>query len=175
MIASNEMLARINKTVYDCFVKVLGEEEAKKHTVKIQFKGTMRMVAGRAHYHDKKIELNTHLFEKYTNEFFSRTIPHEAAHLITHIKFPKAKQHHGKEWKYVMSILGAESSTCHEYDISCVYPEGSLFKYVCACENKIFNFTKVRHNRAQSGERYIHTPCGSRMIHFNDKDIYGVN
>jgi SprT protein len=175
MIVSNEMLARINATVYQCFVKVLGEEKAKKHIVQVRFRNDMRRVAGLAYMNKNLIELNFQLFDKYTEAFFNRTIPHEAAHLITRILFPKAKQAHGPEWRHVMNILGVDSSTYHKYDISCAYPEGSLFTYVCACENKKFLFTKIKHNKASKGVAYYtHTACGSRLIHHTTKDQYGV-
>lgn len=83
---------------------------------------------------------------------FDNTVIHEIAHLVVPRAFPRAKQHHGREFKYVMEVMGGNPSRCHNYDVSTIRAKYTRkqFIYSCACKEHVIS--SIRHNRAQANK-----------------------
>lgn len=113
---SEEVLNKL-KATYALAKEVYGQEFVFPRV----FYKDMGKTAGRAHYALNCITLSETLLSENKEVFLGRTVPHEAAHLICHVMYPHAMQHHGPEWRSVMSALGVKDSTrCHAYDTSSV-------------------------------------------------------
>lgn len=150
MKISQELQNRVLAKVDECLVISFGEDEyllAKyRKEVKVEFSNKLGETAGYATYRTKLIELNSVLFLENIEEFLNRTIPHEVAHLVVNELYPRAKQHHGPEFRLVMSTYGADSKTRHSYNTDSVRKAKKLFVYTCACEGNTFKFSTRMHN-----------------------------
>ena len=65
----------------------------------------LKTTAGYARYIEHRVEFSAELMWEHTEHFVQDTIPHEVAHILTHIIFPNAKQHHGPEWRNMLRWL----------------------------------------------------------------------
>ncbi len=129
----------------------------------------MGRLAGYATYATHNIKLSPTLFGQNPEKFLNVTVPHELAHLLTKILYPKAKQHHGPEFRKVCRALGmTDVSTYHQYDVSSV-ARGQVFRYVCSCRK--FQFGKVRHERAQKGRGYTCLRCKKNIVWIEEKPL----
>ncbi len=74
--------------------------------------------AGFAYYNQAKgIKLNLAFFCTHANELdLKETIAHELAHIVQFRCFPKAKQAHGTEFRFVMQSIGYSGNTYHYMD-----------------------------------------------------------
>ena len=159
---TTELHAKVNATIQACFIKLLGREL----DVAVTYRKDMKKTAGLAYTISRKIELNEILFLENVDEFFSRTIPHEAAHIITKILYPHAKQSHGPEWRYIMDRLEvSDIKRCHSYDVSSVAKPrlSEKFTYTCAC--KSFSLSKIMHNKIQKGSHRVCNSCKTRVVY----------
>jgi SprT protein len=119
--------------------------------------------AGKAFYYDNEVRLNLVLFRENVEGFKARTIPHELAHLITHVLYPNAKPH-GREWKSVMRSLGGPTTRCHSFDTSNSEVRSVRRRFTVRCDCRTYQFTSIRYNRMRSGERsYSCRQCGGRV------------
>lgn len=167
LVISDELKIKIKEVVVDCFNKALPAD--KIPFVDVQYRTNMKRCAGLA-YESNKIELNVQLLLAYTEKFISRTVVHEAAHLITNIMFPDAKQAHGPEWKHVMRIIGASDLyRTHSYDTSPAL-SGEYYRYVCGCDDHIRNLTPLRHKKINSGRIVLCRKCKSRLAYWPKED-----
>lgn len=117
--------------------------------------------AGKAFCRYNEIRLNPVLFRENFEDFKARTIPHELAHIITHVLYPRAKAH-GNEWKSVMRKLGGPTTRCHSYDTS--NSAVSVRKcYTVRCDCRTYQFTSIRYNRMRSGTTYHCRKCRSAV------------
>lgn len=114
--------------------------------------------AGQCRYIDSQnmqLRFNLAIAKQQLDDFVAQTVPHEIAHVITSICFPKAKPH-GKEWRTVMANLGIKNAKrCHNYKI----PPSSrrsqrLWRYTCACQEH--QLSSTRHNRVQKKHLQYH-------------------
>ena len=163
-----ELHSRVNATVQSCIKKIMGQSY--ELMVPVTYRKDMKRVAGMAYLRTQRIELNEQLFLGNENEFFSRTIPHEAAHIITKILFPRAKQAHGPEWRHVMHRLQVEDvKRCHSYDTSALVKKRvyEKFTYSCACSRPL-SLTKIMHNKIQGGSRRKCTRCATLVSYTPD-------
>jgi len=129
--------------------------------VDITLNNRMRSVSGRAKG-KIYINLNYRLFKKEENyDYLRQTYLHELAHLICHRKY-KCKKGHGKEWKSVMKILGADPKRCHKMDVSELRIKRKRFSYKCSCRE--IDVSLIRHNKIKKGKKYICTICGSDIV-----------
>jgi SprT protein len=102
------------------------------------------------------IRYNLQLLWENGERFLSRTVPHEAAHLIAQRLHGARIRPHGEEWQAVMHLLGADPSRCHTYDTSRVAVRRLLrYAYHCACREHAL--TSIRHKRILAGQTYY---CG---------------
>lgn len=117
-------------------------------------------VAGYASWKHNRINLNFILLRDNVEDFIERTVPHEVAHLITDAVFGNRlrttrtgrRRIHGKEWKFVMRVLGIEDETvCHSYDLSkSVTLNIRKFEYKCSCTTYLLGV--CRHRKTLQGE-----------------------
>lgn len=100
--------------------------------------------AGTAHAHRNEIAINPTLLVQNPEEMVNVTVPHEFAHIVDKIVYSQihdsrrarfAKRSvHGPTWKRIMNLLGADSSRCHQMDVSSLKTRRThRFKYKCAC------------------------------------------
>ena len=70
--------------------------------------------AGSAWQRAGRIEINiAYICSHDCIEQHKNTIAHELAHIIVHRLYPKAKQAHGIEFRYIMGLMGYDGSTYH--------------------------------------------------------------
>lgn len=109
------------------------------------------------------INFNDALLQANGESFIRRTVPHEVAHLVAHQVHGSAIRPHGKEWKTVMQLFNADTSRCHEYDVSQVsVRQYRRFEYYCECQTHYL--TSIRHNRVLSGQNYICKKCHKPLV-----------
>lgn len=163
LVISDQLKIRIKEVVLECFNKALPRD--KIPFVDVQYRTNMKRVAGLA-YESNKIELNIQLLLANGKEFISRTVVHEAAHLITNIMFPDAKQAHGPDWRHVMRIIGAtDTERTHSYDTS-VALSGEYYRYACGCKDRSHTLSPLKHKRINSGQIYSCKKCKSRLAYW---------
>lgn len=95
---------------------------------------------------------------------YHETIIHEVAHIATRIKYPKAKQHHGPEFKYMNSILGGRDGIRHSYSV--VGLKRKMLKYIYTCNCNMFMLSPVKHRKVQDKTaRYSCHKCKGILVH----------
>lgn len=107
-----------------------------------------------------KIKLNSALLmdKKTRKEMVEQTIPHEVAHLITHILWNKGG--HGSHWRWAMYELGLDPDVYHKMKTSNT-GGWKMKRWVYECKCRTHNITSIRHNKAQKGRaRYHCQVCG---------------
>jgi SprT protein len=101
--------------IWNKFVKIYPQLKSFERP-RVVFNGRLRKTAGRAIYMDNKVELSKKLYEENTEAFWADTIPHEFAHIVTHLIWGcENVTHHGKEWKSVMKAYGIEPKIYHDF------------------------------------------------------------
>lgn len=103
-------------------------------------------------------------------KMLNRTVPHEIAHLFNFALSIVNNEGawpvpHGRRWKDLMYMLGADSSRCNDYSIENVATalNNRPWKYTCSC-GKTFHFTTRRHNSIRSGKIYSCKRCKGTLI-----------
>lgn len=104
--------------------------------------------AGVAWPKSNRLEFNRILMRQ---DNFESTIVHEVVHLILKKLFPRAKQDHGPEFKYLMNQAGFEGNRCHKYDVTDTIPlrKTTRYEYRCSCMSHIV--TSIKHKKIQDG------------------------
>ena len=96
------------------------------------------------------LRFNSVLMRDNFKDYVSDTIPHEYAHYVImsnrHRSYYKGERGHGKKWRRVMRLLGVEPKTCHKMDTS-----NAVKPYTYNCECKVWELTKIRHNKILRG------------------------
>lgn len=126
--------------------------DLKEKTVEISFniKGQtsgMYRVSRNLTRYKREIRYNPYIFSKFFEDSYETTVPHEVAHYITDIMFGLNNiKPHGKEWKAVMQVFGADAAVTSNYDLTGIpVKKQSLFTYQCSCrEHKL---SSIRHNK----------------------------
>lgn len=137
-------------------------------------------VAGVANYIQYEVNFNPVLLMENVESFIARTVPHEMAHLIDHKLHPENFQTdirvdqygrikrtkrdiHGRTFKAIMGVLGADNSRCHSYDTtrSAVRQAGkSKHLYTCNTCGSVMKLGPIRHKKMQAGSsRYWMRSC----------------
>lgn len=176
MQISTELYNRVLSKIDECLVISFGEDlwllEKYRKEVKVQFSDKLGVTAGYATYRTKLIELNTVLFLENTEEFFNRTIPHEVAHLVVNELYPSAKQHHGPEFRLVMSTYSADSKTRHSYNTDSVRKPKKLFVYTCSCTGNLFKFSTRMHNTIVKKQQIRGCRTCKTQVNFTGKSLF---
>ncbi len=108
------------------------------------------------------IRYNAQLLLENGESFLQRTVPHESAHVIAFRRHGARIRPHGEEWKAVMTLFGADSRRCHDYDLSAV-PSRRVSRYSYHCGCREHRLTSIRHNRIESGQVYLCRACGEPL------------
>jgi predicted SprT family Zn-dependent metalloprotease len=75
-------------------------------------------IAGFAYYSDK-VEFNLAYFCSHHNTTeLAEIIAHELAHIIQYRIYPRARQAHGPEFRYIMQSIGFAGHTYHSMSVS---------------------------------------------------------
>jgi len=105
--------------------------------------------------------------EKYTEDYIESTVPHEVAHYVVHLltmagRYGARKvQPHGREWREVMGLSGADPARCHSYDLTPAR-RTRKFQYQCSC--RVYELGAVRHGRIMRGDNNYFCPtCRTRL------------
>lgn len=144
----DRVIARIKDGV-DKANKFYPKHTFKMPTIKFTKRGTTAGTATGGHW---EVNFNPVLLMENQDDFISRTVPHELAHLIDYRVNPQNHEQqvvwtsrgyrrskrdvHGADFKFIMSaVLGADNSTrCHEYDVSRArVKKKASFQYRCTC------------------------------------------
>ena len=110
--------------------------------------------------------INPDFFEKDYSGQLNETLPHEVAHHVTEVLFGWRARSHGYQWRMVMSWIGADSSRCHNMDVTSarLRQVDRPFKYLCGC--KVHMLTRLKHDRIQShGKRYVCRLCRKTLVY----------
>ena len=117
--------------------------------------GQVRIRAGRLCL----VRYNLGLLQRHPEDFLTATVPHETAHLVTVRLFGTGVKPHGREWRAVMRLFGAEPRRCHDYDVEGLQAHRiRRFRYHCGCRSHLL--TSIRHNRILDGQVYLCRGCG---------------
>jgi|GEM_PF-178690 len=113
-----------------------------------------------------EIRYNPWLFARDFSGHLATTVPHEAAHYIVDMLHGlRRTRPHGREWRRIMHLLGAEARATGGYDLDGV-PVRRLrrFDYACACGRH--SLTSIRHRRIQDRRRrYYCRRCGGELVY----------
>lgn len=105
------------------------------------------------------IRYNLALAEHQPDAFLAETVPHEVAHVVTHLCHGRVRPH-GPEWQRVMRWFGiAQPRRCHDFAADTSARRQRRWRYQCACRGH--ELTTTRHNRVQRGTRYHCRACGT--------------
>lgn len=113
---------------------------------------------------ERFIRFNPYLFAKYFEPSLHDTVPHEVAHYVTDVLYGLNNiRPHGREWRSVMHIFGAEPKTVGDFDLDGVpVRRQRRFPYVCGCRRHALSAS--RHFRVQRGKaRYFCRDCGDQL------------
>lgn len=117
--------------------------------------------AGLAYMGRGKVTFNpTYIDQK---DFWETTIVHEVAHHIQRWIYPTAKQAHGPEFRYIMSLFGRSGRTHHKM-VTEAYKEKHPHEYVCPTCNRSIFVSDILHQRLQIRPRYC-TEKNCKRVH----------
>ncbi|MGR9091021.1 MAG: SprT family zinc-dependent metalloprotease [Gammaproteobacteria bacterium] len=122
--------------------------------------GMYRVVSG-----EPQIRYNPYLFAKYYDENVTTTVPHEVAHYLTDAVYGyRNVKPHGREWRNVMRVLGANDAVRCDFDLEGIpVRRYRTIRYVCRC--RAHELTSVRHNRVQRQRaRYFCRACRTELM-----------
>lgn len=139
-----ECMDRANRALNRCFAMPRCEFDVRGTT------------AGLANSTEWRLSFNLDIAARHWEEFCSRTIPHECAHIVADAFYFKRCMH-GREWKHIMqAVYGLEPSRCHKYDVTGLRAKRvQRHFYKCDCEKHIRVGTKF-HNRIMRGNTGIY-------------------
>lgn len=135
---------------------------------KVEYFQKLTAKAGMAYGRENKLVFNLQLAER-NPDTYEKTICHEVSHLFTNRLYPNAKQHHGREFKTVMSKFGFTPNTYHTYDVTGLKTRKLISRYIvkCNCMEHAVSLRKFNN---------IHTyrckKCDSRLTWTGKKEQY---
>jgi len=102
-----------------------------------------------------EIRYNPQVFGLYFDDNLINTVPHEVAHYIIFLMYPRRRRGvrkvkpHGVEWRELMTKLGADASVCHNYNLAQI-PQRKEQRFNYSCDCKQHQISCRRHNKIQS-------------------------
>lgn len=149
----NKVLARIVEVQ-----EILESKGFPKFDIKTEIKTLKAGVAGSAYLHKNEIHISKEYLEEFSEEILKDTVAHEVCHLyVTNYK-PFAKQHHGKEFRAFMNMLGLDGKTHHAMQLKQPIPDNTRLKtrfvYITNESKKIVHLTPQQHKKALTGIIY---------------------
>jgi SprT protein len=133
--------------------------------VLFDLKGT---TAGMFKSHGKQhcIRYNPWIFAKYFQENMAGTVPHEVAHYVVRVLYPRGRvKPHGPEWQAVMTGFGADNGVTFDLDLAGI-PQRRQRTHSYRCDCREHQVSSTRHNRAQRGAgTYLCRYCSARLVY----------
>jgi SprT protein len=119
----------------------------------------------------REIRYNSYIFSKYYDDNFSTTIPHEVAHYASDLIYGlKNIRPHGREWKEIMQVFGADASVTADYDLSGIpLRSRTLYTYQCSCREH--QLSSVRHNRINRNRGHYYCSYCKSTLRFKELAI----
>lgn len=112
------------------------------------------------------IRYNPWLFARDFAGHLATTVPHEAAHYVVDVLHGlRHTRPHGREWKRIMHLFGADARATGDYDLEGIpLRRQRRYEYVCGCRQH--RLSGVRHRRAQNRlMRYICLHCRGELVY----------
>lgn len=115
---------------------------------------------------EKEIRYNPWLFARDFVGHIRTTVPHEAAHCVVHgLHGGRRVRPHGREWREIMRIFGAEARACGGYSLEGV-PLRHMRRYDYACPCRSHRLGALRHKRVQTSRtRYFCRYCRGELVY----------
>jgi len=119
----------------------------------------------------REIRYNSYIFSKYYDDNFNTTIPHEVAHYVTDLIYGlKNIRPHGREWKEIMHVFGANAAVTADYDLSGIpLKNRTLYIYQCSCREH--QLSSVRHNRINRNRSHYYCSYCKSTLRLKDPAI----
>jgi SprT protein len=137
--------------------------------IEIQYGLTGAANAGLAYTRYNMIKLHEEFLLKYQNEYIIDTVGHEVAHILTAHRFGHDVKHHGKEWKFIMAVLGLTPTRTHDYVSECKQKRHTKYKMSCSNCNMEIVVSQIIYNKMAKGKRYHSLCCKSPLIDKKEK------
>lgn len=123
--------------------------------------------AGEALPHACAIAISEHYLNEHESQVLYRTVAHEVCHVYVRKYFPRAKQAHGPEFRYLMNSIGVDGSTCHSMQLSTgpaiKRKTKTRYMYVTVNTGKSVVLTTQQHKKALAGVQFT---CKGEPIKF---------
>jgi SprT protein len=98
--------------------------------VKAGWNPRLRTTAGRAFWHENRIELNPNLLQDHTASV-AEVLAHEAAHLAAFLLYGGRIRPHGREWRKLMRQAGHRPAACHRLPLGNLRRRRYLYLRMC--------------------------------------------
>lgn len=137
--------------------------------IEISYGLTGASIAGLAYTQLNIIKLHKEFLLKYQDEYIIDTVGHEVAHILTYHHFGKDVKDHGKEWKYIMMLLGLTPTRTHQYESQCKQKRHN--KYILHCSTCMVEVivSQTIYNKMLRGKRYRTICCKAPLIDNKEK------
>lgn len=113
---------------------------------------------------NSSIRYNPWLFARFYPENLATTVPHEVAHYVVDLKYGLARtKPHGKEWRAVMKLFGADARATCNFDLEGI-PVRTYRKFQYRCGCRFHQLTSIRHKRALLGANYYCRSCQQLLV-----------
>ena len=134
--------------------------------------GTGGYVTPRDNY--SRVHLNPEYFINNADEMINATTPHELAHWAEYKIYGGwertrggKRSVHGKRWKAIMKVLGADDSRCHNMDTTHVTRKSKTkYEYECSRCKARLTVGPVVHKKIQAGQARWHTGCNRAPLQY---------
>ncbi|WP_286996060.1 SprT-like domain-containing protein [Haliea sp.] len=114
----------------------------------------------RVHGASCSIRYNPWIFARHFDENLEHTVPHEVAHYVVHMRYPRRRlKPHGPQWQQVMQLFGRPPRVTFDLALDGVpMRRQRRHPYHCGCREHAVS--TVRHNRMRDGRaRYLCRYC----------------
>jgi predicted SprT family Zn-dependent metalloprotease len=128
--------------------------------------------AGQANTYYNQIAISKHYLQEHTERVLNITVPHEVCHLYVRKYAPRAKQAHGREFRYFMNLLGLEGKTYHDMQLKEAAHKNKQRKtkvrWVYESENtkQQYLLTTTQHNKMQVNPRAFYVTKTRESLKF---------
>lgn len=119
---------------------------------------------------ERVIRYNPWLFARYFEDCLVTTVPHEVAHYVVDVLYGLGSTRpHGREWRRIMHLLGAEPRARGDFDLEGIpIRRQRRFPYACRCGRH--HLSAVRHKRVQKQcMQYICRRCRDTLVYVENK------
>ena len=164
-------IQRVITSTVDAIYNKLGHN---KIDIDFEIKKLPPHVAGSAFPLSNKIEISPEYLSEFEDQILGRTVIHEVVHLYVNTYYPHTKQHHGKEFRFLMDLLGADSSTKHTMVLKNKTWATRTKKravYVLEESRRIVKISMIYHNKVLRDTSYQYRLNGERIIFTGNIEI----